>query len=284
MIDTLEFRYPAFFFICVFWFHFLKIYWKKYERFDKLPEIIQAALVQRMISGIHGLMTTILPIYILLTDDGIYENKVQYQSPLVSFTLTLTIAYLTFDAYYMYLYQNDYELGYLIHHIGSVTAFIACVKTGCFAFVAIHRLTSELSTTFVNIKYILSKGFNMKNSNLYYITTWTVTITFFLCRVAPIIPNWIIFYSIIQTPEWPEMGLIYKIIAVGACIPLDILNILWFNAVVKSLKRYLKERNEFLKNSPKKAKVEDSLSIWKQNKIWMSEKFSKFKSSHEKNI
>lgn len=135
----------------------------------------------------------------------------------------------------------------------------------------------------------------MKNSHLYYLSSWAVVVVFFLCRVAPIIPNWIIFYDIVQSPLWEKTNIEYKIVCILATIPLDCLNLFWFNKIIKSFSGYLKERTE-LTSDEQKANSESSLNVLKQKlnakKIFIGEHFSKFKivqlvsrsERHEKSI
>jgi hypothetical protein len=121
----------------------------------------------------------------------------------------------------------------------------------------------------------------MKESYIYYLSSWAVIVIFFLCRVAPIIPNWIIFYNIINLPLWNETYIGFKIICIFATIPLDCLNLYWFDKLITSLRGYLKERSEKVKSDQKPEKLETNLNALKQKlnekKVYIGEQFSKLK-------
>lgn len=239
---------------CAFIYFFHIWYLKKYATFAKLSHEMQAMTVIRLVSTVHATLTTILPVYILFTDDDLWENKVNYKSPMITFTLSITIGYMIFDFLYMYAYRHIGELPfqYIVHHGGSIIAFSACLIWGWFPFVAMLRLSSELSTPFCNIKWILSKVFNKKDTKLYSAITWTVVISYLLCRILSIIPNWIVFYEMTKEPIWADIFIAFKLLLIFATFSLDCLNIHWYALVLKSFKKHLKIRSDLkrLKNKP----------------------------------
>lgn len=58
-------------------------------------------------------------------------------------------------------------------------------------------------------------------------------ISFALCRILPIIPLWIQFYSMYQSELWSQISLLDKFVCVFSSLPLDILNIYWFSKIAK---------------------------------------------------
>lgn len=238
---------------CAFIYFFYKWHWKKYAIFAKLSPEMQAMTVIRLVSTVHATLTTILPVYILLTDEELWKNKVYYKSPMITFTLSLTIGYMVFDFLYMYAYRHIGELPnqYIVHHGGSILAFSACLIWGWFPFVALLRLSSELSTPFCNVKWGLSKVLKNKDSKLYSFITWTVVISYLLCRILTIIPNWIVYYDMTRQPIWADIFIGFKILLICATFSLDCLNIHWYSLVLKSFKKHLEIRSDLRKSKNK---------------------------------
>lgn len=86
-------------------------------------------------------------------------------------------------------------------------------------------------------------------------------LVFTLVRILQIVPNWRIFFELMNTAEWASIEFRYKLICVGSCVPLDVLNVYWFtkiiNIVIKTLmggKSSEKELKE--KSSAKELKAE----------------------------
>ena len=94
------------------------------------------------------------------------------------------------------------------------------------------RLTSEGSTPFINLRWVLLT-LKQKDSKLYMLNGVAIFLIFFLVRIITIVPNWLIFFSLINTPQWFSIDFKYKLICVGACIPLDCLNLFWYSKIIK---------------------------------------------------
>lgn len=98
----------------------------------------------------------------------------------------------------------------------------------------------------------------MKDSRLYSFITWSVTISYLLCRILTIIPNWIVFYDMTKEPIWADIFIGFKLLLIFATFSLDCLNIHWYALVLKSFKKHLKQRSDFkkLKNKPDQNGIE----------------------------
>lgn len=105
---------------------------------------------------------------------------------------------------------------------------------GVFSFIAIARLTSEGSTTFINMRFLLL-AFQKKDSILYTINGFCVLVAFGVFRILPIVPIWYTFYIGLSTPEWDQIHTFYKFLCVITSLPLDILNIYWFNLIFQKV-------------------------------------------------
>ena len=111
--------------------------------------------------------------------------------------------------------------------------------TGVFPYIALFRLTSEASTPFINFRSMLII-LKRADTKLYVLNALVAIGVFFFVRVATIIPNWAIFFSLMDTPEWYSIVLKYKIICVVSCVPLDCLNVFWFGKMLSMAFSYAK--------------------------------------------
>lgn len=104
--------------------------------------------------------------------------------------------------------------------------------SGMFAYIALTRLTSEGSTLFINIRWLLI--LLKKKDSKYY--TWNgimIIISFTIFRILPIVPMWYTLFQLFQHPLWPEVHIGYKFLCIGSSIPLDALNIFWYSKIVR---------------------------------------------------
>ncbi len=108
-----------------------------------------------------------------------------------------------------------------------------------FTFIALARLTSEASTLFINIRWLLLT-FKMKYSKFYVYNGLAVVIFFGLFRIIPIIPIWYQFYLSTFDKKFETIPFGFKCICVFSSLPLDILNVYWFYSIFKSMIKYIK--------------------------------------------
>ena len=131
----------------------------------------------------------------------------------------------------MFVYRDEFEWFYGLHHFVSIIAFYACSTAGVFPFIALLRLTSEGSTPFINNRWILLT-LNMKSSKLYMYNGIATAVMFFLVRILTIAPNWLIFYACMNMPIWHSVHFVHKFICVFSSVPLDCLNVYWFSKIM----------------------------------------------------
>lgn len=234
-----------FLFFSFFWvmFYFsIYMFWslhRKYKIECMADAVVRKKISIRVTSTIHAVSVTILAILTLITDSKLHRNKVLYNTPEISFTLNLVIGYMAYDLITMLAYKELYEFESIIHHIVSAIAFYACTNHGVFTFIALARLTSEASTLFINIRWLLLT-FKMKYSKLYVYNGFLIAIFFGLFRICPIIPIWYQFYLSTFVKEYELMSLGFKFICVFSSLPLDCLNVYWFYLIINSMRRYTK--------------------------------------------
>jgi len=219
-------------------FQFLMQYMpKKYGWFVGLDSRQQIGTVIRILSSFHAILATFLSLFILYTDTGLNQNKLLYSSFGISFTLNISIGFLAYDCLIMFIYRNEFELGYGVHHCVSIIAFYACTTGGIFPYIALFRLLSEASTPFLNNRWILLT-LKMKDSKLYLWNGFAIMLVFAAVRIFTIIPNWMIFFSLMETPAWNSVSFKHKFICVTSSGPLDILNVYWFTKIMRVLYKH----------------------------------------------
>ncbi len=111
---------------------------------------------------------------------------------------------------------------------------------GTYALIAVTRLTSELSTPFINNRWFLL-SLNLKNSKMYLCNGFMILILFAIFRILPIIPLWKLFYNSIGTDSWNYVIIYDKFLILFTNIPLDVLNIYWFFKITDNCIRNLKK-------------------------------------------
>lgn len=53
-----------------------------------------------------------------------------------------------------------------------------------------------------------------------------------------IVPNWAIFFSLMETPAWNSVSFKHKFICVTSSGPLDVLNVYWFTKIIRVLYKH----------------------------------------------
>ncbi|RNA01917.1 transmembrane 56-B-like [Brachionus plicatilis] len=242
-------------------FQFLHNFLPKYSKlYQSIPLDKQASTLIRILSSFHAIIATVLSLCLVSFDHDLHNNKLIYTSFAISFTLNFSIGYLAFDILIMLMHRSEFEWFFALHHFVSIVAFYACSTAGVFPYIALCRLISEGSTPFLNNRWFLLT-LNKKKSKLYMYNGICLILVFTLVRILQIVPNWRIFFELMNTAEWASIEFRYKLICVGSCVPLDVLNVYWFtkiiNIVIKTLmggKSSEKELKE--KSSAKELKAE----------------------------
>ena len=121
---------------------------------------------------------------------------------------------------------------FLLHHFITITSAIAIAITNICTFIYFIRSLSEISNIFLNLMWLL-KFTAGKSSTIYKINGVVFSTSFTMCRIF-ILPNY--YYSLIlallNTHVLPPM---YVMSFIPFGIAFDVLNIYWFNLIVKGL-------------------------------------------------
>ena len=169
------------------------------------------------------------------------EDMVWFAPPYGKRNIAVCMGFLLADTFLMLLYWKNIggTVGHVIHHAVAVTAYTLCLHNGYLTYFANFRLIAELSTSFLNLRWILS-AIGEKNSVIYYYNGLTLTATFFLSRIAVIPYFYYLVYVLIQTDSYKMgVGSSVHIVWIAICIILDILNMAWFRKMVRGILQYL---------------------------------------------
>lgn len=105
-----------------------------------------------------------------------------------------------------------------------------------FPYIALARLTSEGSTPFLNIRWLLLT-MNKKNSKWYTYNGLLLLIAFTCVRILTIVPIWYIFFTTMNTPEFHSIELKHKFVCVFSSSPLDVLNLFWWSKMIRMVRK-----------------------------------------------
>jgi hypothetical protein len=99
---------------------------------------------------------------------------------------------------------------------------------------AVIRLTQEMSTPFLNIRWMLLST-NRKDSKAFAYNSYIFLIVFTICRVLMIIPYWLKLYNNVHSAAWNRITGFGHFTFFGSNVPIDLLNLYWFTLIVKGV-------------------------------------------------
>ena len=187
------------------------------------------------VSTVHSIITTSLCTYaILFGHDGSVETQALMKTRVGTVSLQMSLGFFIGDLVLIlsssYL-RNDRLM--FVHHFTSLTSVaFGLLFSGRWMILILLRLTSELSTPFVNLRWLLYETNTQKNSKIYLFCAYGMTATFFISRIFIIPVNWyflvklMLYEHSLPIPEykvsWP-----LQMWCVFAFVSLDSLNLFW---------------------------------------------------------
>jgi len=188
-------------------------------------------------STIHAVIASSLTIYILVF--GVLgTNRVFSKSPLGFTLMQISLGYFVAD---MFVCLQDpllrKDIGSMFHHLAGIIGIgLGLYHQGWFAFFIVYRIISELSTPFVNLRWVFYElGPPYKDSFWYYFASFGMVVTFFLCRILVIPWHW---YEVLVTITHPSALIVPLVLRVWICvnyIMFDVLNLYWFGKMIRGL-------------------------------------------------
>jgi len=207
--------------------------------YGKLSTAKQIEWNTRTNSTIHALMVCIFCLYVLIYEEDVSTDPVWAESEVVKYNCALVVGYMVSDTIIMFIHYNVIgEVFYIFHHGVSIYAYYFVMTYGALPWFANFRLIAEFSTPFVNQRWFLDVLSYPKDSNVFVINGYALTITYFIVRVASIPPYWIKVYSIYGSEPCIRLGRIWYVL-LSSCIILDLINLYWFAKVVRGARKVL---------------------------------------------
>lgn len=199
----------------------------------------------RVVSTIHAIVATYYSIQVLVHETEYFDNPLSYTSLNLRWTMCNSIGYFIYDFLYMLVHREELTFQYFIHHLVAGYGFQQGVFGSAFLIPASIRLTSEASTPFLNIRWLLLSL--KKRFTLSYASNAVILLFVFVaCRTLPIAFNWWLVYRGAQTVEWTLMDMHYKVVFLVASLAIDALNVWWSWGMFRKSYRYVVVNKDYL--------------------------------------
>ena len=133
----------------------------------------------------------------------------------------------------------------LMHHFAGIIGLVLSLYfQGKLMFYLIFRLISELSTPFVNMRWVLHQ-FHITNGTVYKIAAYGMVATFFATRIITMPLFWYDCYNCFVHPGMVIVPDFFKVWAVINFSAFDVLNLYWFYKMVRgAIKLYNSHNNQ----------------------------------------
>ena len=193
-------------------------------------------------STVHAIVASTLTMYILAF--GLMgTNRVFSKSPIGFMAMQISLGYLVAD--FIVCLGDQYlrkDLGSMAHHIAGILGlYTGLYNQGKYLFYIVYRLISELSTPFVNLRWVL-QVLDEKNSPWYLFASLGMMVTFAACRIIVIPWHWYDFYFTLVNPGSSIFALPWRVYFIVNFIVFDILNIYWFSKMIKGAVKLYRTR------------------------------------------
>ncbi|KJE93936.1 hypothetical protein, variant [Capsaspora owczarzaki ATCC 30864] len=183
----------------------------------------------------------------MFTDPELRADPVNYAPVVAHQMMAITVGYLAGDFLVVFSHQKQFGVAIsrqtMLHHFIGVVGFSIMILFRVFSWFAIFRLSSEASTVFINIRWMLATNPKWKSSWLYILNGSVMTIVFFAFRVGSL-P----YYYYVLVDAWPNMVAtretwqIITLLVFGSTI--DTLNVYWFSKIWGGLMSMVRPRSK----------------------------------------
>jgi len=201
----------------------------------------------RLASSIHAAQVTLTAIYFIFVEaQSVNTNLLWVDSSIARFNIAWTCGFMLSDLLLMCIYYE--KIGgtpvFFGHHIISIIGYMICLSNGYLIYHANFRIISEMSTTFVNIRWILAVS-KMKYTRRYFYNGLIMTATFFLSRIFLIPFFWKSALPMINSDIYAEsVDRSIHYLWIGLCIVLDCINVMWMNRMLRGIFSFLLTKKE----------------------------------------
>ena len=216
------------------------VFTPKYKEFGRHKKAYWDTLLG---STIHAVVAATVAIYALLFDQLSNEYIIS-QSSIGRSLIQFCFGYFCVDLMFCMLdseMRKDF-MSTLHHTLAVVGSWLAISHEGVATYWVVLRLSTELSTPFVNILWYFLFTNYPKQSTLFITNSLLLVITFYGCRIFTIPYYWIaMYYHVYQNPSTPVMwpiGISYWIVMSN--IVVDVLNVIWAYKIARGGYKSLK--------------------------------------------
>ncbi|XP_071953007.1 TLC domain-containing protein 4-B-like [Antedon mediterranea] len=222
-----------------------------YKGYDNLSDLQKRDWNTRGFSTVNSVITSSLCVYILLFDEKANLEHIWARSTLSSINISLLTGYILCDLAIVLTYFPLIEsLSYSSHHLAAVCAYIYSLTYNGLLYFANFRVLAEISTPFVNFRWIMSTIGVKKSHKLFIINGLMMVAVFFSVRILTMPYYYYKMISVWRSPIVDTLSLHMKICWMSASIVLDSINLLWFRKMFNGARKILKENS--------KTQIEDS--------------------------
>ncbi|XP_064626081.1 TLC domain-containing protein 4-A-like isoform X2 [Lineus longissimus] len=193
-------------------------------------------------SSVHAVIVSSLCVYSLLFDYPIYEDKIWGHSIFVTSSCAIVVGYMFADLVVMLVFYSYIgDVFYIFHHLASIIPYTIVMIFSVFNYFANFRLMAELSTPFINNRWLFDILGYPRSSIAYVSNGLTMSVVFFLARILSMPFYYYQTYQNYGTESYNEIGWVhYSCIIIYPCIVLDIINIFWFYKLALGCKKVIK--------------------------------------------
>ncbi|CAH8496640.1 unnamed protein product [Heterobilharzia americana] len=185
----------------------------------------------RAVSSIHATIVSVLCVTALVTNPDLWNNPIVCVSHSGLIALSISIGYFLCDAVSMPFYWwNKQLIIFLLHHWAASFAFFLLVQYRSCVFFGVYRLTTELSTPFVNQRWFYRTIGYKPDRRRVACVTLIFAIFFIITRNLMIFPFWYIAYITYGSETYKicvEYFPLMNTVFITTCGLLDGLNIHW---------------------------------------------------------
>uniref|UniRef100_H2YN31 TLC domain-containing protein n=1 Tax=Ciona savignyi TaxID=51511 RepID=H2YN31_CIOSA len=196
-------------------------------------------------STLHACLVTFLCLIVLVWDREDLEDPLWGVSWKAEAVTAITLGYLFADFVFMLRSSPSTTDAYwstMLHHLLTMTVYINITVFGCFSYISLIRLTAELSTPFVNTRWVLD-ACGMKLSKYYVYNGWAMVLTFLCCRILIMPYGYYVVLILRYTEGFKRLGKLVVICMLPAAL-IDCMNLYWFGRMMKGLFKYLNLQNQ----------------------------------------
>jgi len=185
-------------------------------------------------STIHAVVVSLVGLVVMWRADH-FGDTMWLLDPLSFHNVAFSLGYILEDLLLVYYYGKEVggSIGFIFHHVMAAAGYTLCLNGRFLSYYANFRIISEMSTPFLNFRWKIYISGNEK-SPLYFWNGILLITTFFVVRIAPMPFMWASVYKLLNSESYINgISTTVHYTWLGLTLGLDILNVYWFNLLVR---------------------------------------------------